>query len=84
LIAGVLKGGPADAGGIRPGDILLAVNGNAVTDSASLLNLIAALKPGIDTQLTVARKQQSLNLKVQVGRRPMQRALEQPQEPELN
>jgi len=84
LIAGVLKGGPADAGGIRPGDILLAVNGNAVTDSASLLNLIAALKPGIDTQLTVARKQQSLNLKVQVGRRHMQRALEQPQEPELN
>jgi serine protease DegQ len=28
LIAGVLKGGPADAGGIRPGDILLAVNGS--------------------------------------------------------
>ncbi len=80
LIAGVLKGGPADAGGVRPGDILLAVNGNKVSNSATLLNLIAALKPGDNTQLTVLRKQQSLDLKVQVGRRPMQRTLE----PELN
>ncbi len=84
LIAGVLKGGPADAGGIRPGDILVAVNGKTVTDSASLLNLIAALKPGDKTQLTVSRKQQSLALDIQVGRRPMQRTLEPAQEPELN
>jgi serine protease DegQ len=84
LIAGVLKGGPADAGGIRPGDILLAVNGNKVSNSASLLNLIAELKPGETTRLTVARKQQSLDLKIQVGRRPLQRALEPPLEPELN
>jgi serine protease DegQ len=84
LIAGVLKSGPADVGGIRPGDILLAVNGKTVTDSASLLNLIAALQPGGSAQLTVARKQQSLELKIQVGRRPMQRTLDSPQEPELN
>jgi len=63
LIAGVLKGGPADAGGVRPGDILLAVNGKKVSDSA-----------GEAAQLTVARKQQSLDLKIRVGRRPVQRA----------
>ena len=84
LIAGVLKGGPADVGGIRPGDILLAVNGDKVSDSASLLNLIAALKPGDVTRLTVTRKQQSLELKIQVGRRPMQRSLEPVPDPELN
>jgi serine protease DegQ len=84
LIAGVLKSGPADVGGIRPGDILLAVNGKTVTDSASLLNLIAALQPGGSAQLTVARKQQSLELKIQVGRRPMQSSLEPAVEPELN
>lgn len=84
LIAGVLKGGPADAGGVRPGDILLAVDGKTVIDSASLLNLIAELKPGVNTQLRVSRKQQLLDLKIQVGRRPMQRALEPAQEPELN
>jgi serine protease DegQ len=32
LIAGVLRGSPADAGGIKPGDILLAVDGTAVKD----------------------------------------------------
>ncbi len=84
LIAGVLKGGPANTGGVRPGDILLAVNGKAVSNSASLLNLIADLKPGVEAQLRVARKQHVLDLKVQVGRRPMQRALEPPQDPDLN
>ncbi len=73
LIAGVLKDGPAYAGGIRPGDILLAVNDRPVADSASLLNLIAALKPGENARLTVSRKQQNLTLPVRVGRRPMQR-----------
>ncbi|MBU1394717.1 MAG: Do family serine endopeptidase [Gammaproteobacteria bacterium] len=84
LIAGVLKGGPADAGGVHPGDILLAVNGKEVSNSATLLNLIAALKPAEVAQLTVLRKQQSLDLKVLVGRRPMQRTLEPALEPELN
>src|SRR5512139_3497587 len=84
LIAGVLKGGPADVGGIRPGDILVAVNGRAVSDSASLLNLIAALKPGDEARLTVSRKQQSMDLKIQVGRRPLQRTVEPTQEPEPN
>jgi serine protease DegQ len=84
LIAGVLKGGPADTGGIRPGDILLAVNSKKVTDSASLLNLIAALQPGTQAQLTVSRKQQSRVLNIQVGRRPVQRAQESAAEPELD
>ncbi len=73
LIAGVLKGGPADQGGIRPGDVLLSVNGHPVKDSSSLLNLIAALKPDESAQLTVSRKNQSLALKIRVGRRPLQR-----------
>ena len=80
LIAGVLKNGPADNGGVRPGDILLMVDGNKVIDSASLLNLIADLNPGVNAQLKVTRKQKQLDLKIQVGRRPMQRTLE-PQEP---
>ncbi|MEQ1592072.1 MAG: Do family serine endopeptidase [Thiobacillaceae bacterium] len=72
LIAGVLKGGPADLGGVQPGDVLLAVNGSPVKDSSSLLNLIAALKPADNTHLTVARKNQSLELQIKVGRRPAQ------------
>ncbi len=74
LIAGVLKGGPADQGGIRPGDVLLSVNSHPVKDSSSLLNLIAALKPDERAQIIVNRKNQALSLKIRVGRRPLQRA----------
>jgi serine protease DegQ len=42
LIAGVQRGSPADAGGIRPGDILLAVDGRPVKDPQSMLDLIAS------------------------------------------
>ena len=84
LIAGVLKGGPADAGGIRPGDVLVAVNGTRVADSSSLLNLIADLKPGETANLTVARKQRSLELKIRVGRRPVQRTIDPALEPGIN
>jgi len=80
LIAGVLKGGPAEVGGVRPGDILLSVNSKTVVDSSSLLNLIADLNPGASAQLKVSRKQKQLELKIQVERRPIQRAPE-PQEP---
>jgi len=74
LIAGVLKGGPAEVGGVRPGDILLSVNSKTVVDSSSLLNLIAELNPGATAQLKVSRKQKQLELKIQVERRPIQRA----------
>src|SRR5436309_12097714 len=38
LIAGVLRGGPADKAGIRPGDVLLEVQGKPVADPAAMLN----------------------------------------------
>lgn len=43
LITGVLKDGPADHAGIKPGDILQAVDGNEISNSAEVLNLVAAL-----------------------------------------
>jgi serine protease DegQ len=70
LIAGVLRGGPADRAGIRPGDILLAVAGRKVTDSSAMLNLIAALEPGKAANLTILRERRELQMQVNVGKRP--------------
>lgn len=70
LIAGVLRRGPADRAGIRPGDILLAVDNNPVKDSSSLLNLIAALPPGTVAQLRLLRGQTEKLLKVTIEKRP--------------
>jgi serine protease DegQ len=70
LIAGVLKSGPADKAGVKPGDILLAVEGKPVTDSLTMLNLIAALPPGKSAAFTMMRNQTEVQLKITVGKRP--------------
>jgi len=72
LIAGVLRNGPADRSGIRPGDVLLAVDGHDVRDSSSLLQLISALKPGNPAKLRLLRERAEMQLNVQVERRPAQ------------
>jgi len=77
LITGVLRGGPADRAGIRPGDVLVAVNGKPVADSASLLNLIAALPPGQTATLGLLRRQKAMQLTVNVGRRPLMRSAQE-------
>ena len=73
LIAGVLRGGPADRAGIRPGDILVRVNDQPVADSSSLLNLIAALPPGKQAVLGLIRKQTRMQFLVKVEKRPVMR-----------
>lgn len=70
IIAGVLKGGPADKAGVKPGDILLAVAGKPVSDTVSMLNVVAQLTPGDKVDLTVLRKSEETRLSVVVGKRP--------------
>jgi serine protease DegQ len=70
LIAGVLRNGPADQAGVKPGDILTGVDGKSVTDSSSMLNLVAALQPGKLARIQVIRNGKKLELNVTVGKRP--------------
>jgi Do/DeqQ family serine protease len=70
IIAGVLRGGPADKAGVKPGDVLTAVNDAPVADPQALLNLVAALQPGSSARVKVRRQAQTLELAVTVGRRP--------------
>jgi serine protease DegQ len=70
IIAGVVRGGPADRAGMRPGDILLTVDGKQVTNTNDILNLIAQLVPGGKSKMTVMRKNRESTLDVTVGKRP--------------
>jgi serine protease DegQ len=70
LISGVLDGGPADKAGMKPGDVLLEVNGQKVGDVVSLLNRIAQTNPGDESKVSLLRKGKEMSLKVQVGKRP--------------
>jgi serine protease DegQ len=70
LISGVLEGGPADKAGMKPGDVLTQVNGQAVNDVVTLLNRIAQTSPGDEAKINLLRKGKAMTLKVQVGKRP--------------
>jgi serine protease DegQ len=70
IIAGVVRGGPADKAGMRPGDILLRVEDKPVGNTNDMLNLIAQLKPGAKARMTVVRKNRESTMNVTVGRRP--------------
>jgi serine protease DegQ len=72
LISEVLGGSPADKAGIKPGDILIAVNGKPVNDSASMLALIAALAPGQQVPIKVVRGQTEAEINITIGKRPKQ------------
>lgn len=78
LIAGVLTNSPAELAGLRPGDILVAVNGQQVTDSSSMLNLVSGLKPKKKAVLKIVRAQQELNIPIVVGTRPQPRLIADP------
>jgi len=72
LIAGVYPSGPADRAGIKPGDILIAVEGKPVTNSSDMLNQIAALSPGQAATLMVLRNQEEKPFEIRVDKRPKQ------------
>jgi serine protease DegQ len=74
LIAGVLRGGPADKAGVKPGDVLLEVDGKPVADPAAMLNLVAALAPGASASMKLKRQGQEIDASVTVGRRPKPQA----------
>jgi serine protease DegQ len=69
LIGGVLQAGPADRAGMRPGDVVSAVNGQAVTRVSELLAKIAAIKPGGTVKLTVLRHGRVQDIEVSVIKR---------------
>jgi serine protease DegS/serine protease DegQ len=71
LIAGVQRGSPADRAGIKPGDIVVTVDGKPVGDPDSMRNLIVALAPGRQVTLGLKRGQNNLDLQVSVGKRPV-------------
>ena len=69
IITGVLQNGPAALGGIRPGDMIMAVNGQPVRNVSQLLTAVAALKPGTPAPLKVLRGDGPVDISVTPAQR---------------
>ncbi len=70
LIAGVQNDTPASRAGLEPGDVITAVNDQAVKNPRDLAVNIAAVQPGDEAKLQVLHDGDSKAVSVKVGQMP--------------
>jgi serine protease Do len=64
LVAAVQQGGPADKAGVRPGDVVVAFNGQPVQTTADLARLVGGTKPGTAVSAQVLREGKPVEVKI--------------------
>lgn len=67
LVARVEENGPAEAAGVKQGDVIIEVNGKAVNSSSDLPRMIAFLKPGDKAALTLWRAGKTVKADLTLG-----------------
>ena len=70
FIASIEPRGPADAAGLRGGDVVLAANGEPINNFNELLEIIAFSQPGDLLDLTILRNGREREVGVELGARP--------------
>ena len=77
LVAGVEADAPAAKAGIKAGDVITAVNGQAITEPGELRREVAKVEDGKTADLSVTRDKKPLTLKVEVtaGDRTIERKM---------
>jgi serine protease DegQ len=69
IVGAIERGSPADKGGLKLGDVIVTVGGQAVNNGNATIAAIAASSPGKSVPVHVLRRNQEVNLDVMVGRR---------------
>ena len=68
VVSQVATGGPADAGGLKAGDVIVGFDGNDVPDMRSLPRIVALSVIGKATKVEVLRDGKPMTFSVTVGR----------------
>ena len=72
LVAAPEDGSPAAKAGIRPGDVITAVNGTTVKDGRELAQQVAGLAPGTSVKLDVLHGDKTRTVTLALGEMPNQ------------
>ena len=72
VITGRYRDSPALAAGLRPGDILLAIDGREISNAQDALAQLAGRKPGGSVKLRVLRGEKTSEVECKVVERPAQ------------
>ena len=67
-ILGVQRGSPAEAAGIRPGDVIAKFDGKPVKDFAALAAAVRAKRPGNKVTVEIQRGDETLRLELTIGK----------------
>ncbi|HEY1222249.1 MAG TPA: trypsin-like peptidase domain-containing protein [Acidimicrobiales bacterium] len=70
VVMSVISGTGAAAGGVKQGDIIVGINGTAITSAQDVSSVISALKPGDVITLRIVRGTKHLTLHVTLGSAP--------------
>ena len=74
LVNSVAPGGPADKAGVKPGDVITAMNGKAVNDPNVFRNEIASTAPGTEASFTLLRNGKEQQVSTKLGELTVARA----------
>jgi serine protease Do len=84
LVSSVEDGTPAAQAGLRPGDVVLKLDGEEIGSSLDLSSRVARIKPGTTAKLEVWRDGKARELTVRVGEAPTQQTASAQSEADLS
>jgi serine protease DegS len=70
-VVNILVNSPAFGAGVRPGDVITALDGAAVRSSQDLVSKLAQLTPGAEVKLAARHAQEPYQVKLTVSERPI-------------
>ena len=70
LVASIEPGSPAALGGVKPGDVIVSMNGEKLDDFKDLSKLVAKAEAGSESTLQVKRNGEARKLTIEIGNMP--------------
>lgn len=70
VVSDVQAGSPAERAGFAPGDVIMSINGDSVTDETSLSAILQDAKVGDVLAVKVIRNRKSIDLSLKLEKRP--------------